>query len=109
MRYTKAALLIFGLGLVVGFVAVVGEFAEWERAASAAMAFGIVMLPVALFADGRGMAAIGWVAARFSRGRRSKRRGKARSAAPRRTGPPRSAPSRAPRSRRGGGRRPSNG
>jgi hypothetical protein len=47
MRYTKAALLIFGLGLAVGFAVVVGEFAEWERPAAAIMALGLVLVPVA--------------------------------------------------------------
>jgi len=98
MRYTKAALLVFGLGLVVGFVVVVGEFFEWERVASAVMALGLVLLPVAVFADGHGMAAIRWVAARLSRDRRTgKPRAKPRSAASRRKPPARPAARRAPR------------
>ena len=101
MRYTKAALLVFGLGLVTGFVVVVGEFVAWERVASAVMALGLVLLPVALFADGHGMAAIRWTMSRFSRGKRKKARSKTRSASPRRRAPPRTAASRAPRRRRG--------
>jgi hypothetical protein len=84
MRYTKAALLIFGLGLMIGFAVVVGEFAEWERAAAAIMALGLVLVPVGLFADGHGVAAIRWLAARFSRGKRKKPRARTRSRTPRR-------------------------
>jgi hypothetical protein len=96
MRYTKAALSIFGLGLVLGFVIVVGEFARFERVASAIMALGLVLLPVALFADGRGMAILAWIAARFSRGKRKKARPKSRPAARRRK-PPAPPGARAPR------------
>jgi hypothetical protein len=89
MRYTKAALLVFGLGLVVGLVVVVGEFAEWERAAAAIMALGLALVPVGLFADGHGVAAIRWLAARLSRGRRKKPRPRTRSARSRRNAPSR--------------------
>jgi hypothetical protein len=89
MRYTKAALLIFGLGLAVGFAVVVGEFAEWERPAAAIMALGLVLVPVGLFADGHGVAAIRWLAARLSRGRRKKPRPRTRRPAPRRNAPSR--------------------
>jgi hypothetical protein len=101
MRYTKASLAIFGLGLVFGFVIVVGEFARLERVASAVMALGLVLLPVALFADGRGMALVAWIVARFSRGKRKKARPKPRSPARRRK-PPSAAPpaARAPRRKR---------
>ena len=99
MRYTKAALLIFGLGLVLGFVVVVGEFPRLERVASVLMALALGLLPVALFADGRGMAVLAWIAARFSRGKRAKPRPKSRPAARRRK--PRAPPAaRAPRQRR---------
>jgi hypothetical protein len=84
MRYTKIALLIFGLGLISGLVVVAGEFARLERVASAVMALGLVLLPVALFADGRGMRLLGWIARRFSAGRRKKARPKSRPAARRR-------------------------
>jgi predicted MFS family arabinose efflux permease len=69
MRYTKTALLIFGLGLIIGLVVVVSEFSEWERTAAAVMALGLVALPAALFADGRGTAAVAWIAAWFRRGK----------------------------------------
>jgi hypothetical protein len=104
MLYTRGALLIFGLGLALGFVIVVGEFARLERVASAVMALGLVLLPVALFADGRGMVVLAWIAARFSRGKRKKARPKPRPAARRRkpsvpsAGPP--AVKRAPRRKR---------
>jgi len=81
MRYTKAALSTFGLGLVLGFVVVVGEFARFERVASALMALGLVLLPAGLFADGRGMAVLGWLAARFRRCQRARPHAKSRSAA----------------------------
>ena len=100
MRYTKTALLVFGLGLVTGFVVVVGEFSEWERLASAVMALGLVLVPVGLFADGHGMAAIRWLAARFPRGKRPKTRGKARRPPVRRRPPARPGGKRAPRRKR---------
>jgi hypothetical protein len=78
MRYTKLALLIFGLGLISGFVIVVGEFERFEREAAAVMALGLVLLPVALFADGRGMRVLAWIAARFARGKRRTARPKSR-------------------------------
>jgi hypothetical protein len=99
MRYTKAALLIFGLGLVVGFVVVVGEFSEWERPAAATMALGLALVPVGLFADGHGMTLVRWVAARFRRGKRPKARGKPRRPDAKRK-PPARKPARAPRRKR---------
>jgi hypothetical protein len=99
MRYTKAALLIFGLGLVTGFVVVVGEFAEWERLAAAVMALGLLLIPIGLFADGHGRAAVRWIAARLRRGKRPKPRPKSRRP-PARRKPPSRAPSRAPRRKR---------
>ena len=100
MRYTKVALLIFGFGLALGFVIVVGEFARLERVASAVMALGLVLLPVALFADGRGMVILAWIAARFSRGKRKKARPKSRPAARRRKPPASPTAARAPRRKR---------
>jgi hypothetical protein len=99
MRYTKAALLVFGLGLVVGFVVVVGEFSEWERLAAAIMALGLVLIPIGLFADGHGMAAIRCVVARFRRKKRPRPRAKSRRP-PARRKPPGRKPSRAPRRKR---------
>ena len=84
MRYTKSALLVFGLGLVSGFVVVVGEFPRWERAAAAVMVVGLVLIPVGLFADGHGVAAFRWLASRFSRSKRKKPRTRTRSRGPRR-------------------------
>ena len=96
MRYTKSALLIFGLGIVSGLVVVAGEFARLERIASAVMALGLALLPVALFADGRGMRLLAWITARFTRAKRPKAHPKSRPAARRRKSPaPRAA--RAPR------------
>lgn len=98
LRYTKAALLIFGLGLVVGFVVVVGEFPQGEYLASSVMALGLVLVPLGLFADGRGIAALRWIARRFSRRRRRPKRGRSvRAGAPLRKPPARAASPRTPR------------
>jgi len=67
LPYTRLALALFGLGLVAGFVAVVGEISQLERVSSITMALALVGLPVALFADGKGIALLRWIAARFSR------------------------------------------
>jgi hypothetical protein len=97
MHYTKAALAVFGIGLVLGFVEVVGDFATgWEWVASALMALGLASLPIALFADGHGFAVLAWVAARFRRGKRTKGRPRQRRAPPRRKSAGRS-----PRRKRG--------
>jgi len=98
MRYTKAALLVFGLGLVIGLVVVVGEFSNWEYLASVVMALGLVLLPLALFADGHGIAALRWIARRFSRRKPSPKRGRTGRAGTRpRKVPLRGAASRVPR------------
>ena len=73
LRYTKAALLIFGLGLVLGLVVVTGELPGFERVASGVMALAIASLPVALVADGRGTAIVQRIHARLSRRKRPKR------------------------------------
>jgi hypothetical protein len=96
LRYTKAALLVFGLGLAIGFVVAVGEFSQWEYLASSVMALGLVLLPLGIFADGRGVAALGWLAKRFSRRKPGgKRAGAARTGARIRKAGPRLAGSRA--------------
>ena len=51
MRYSKLALLVFGAGLLFGFVVVVAELHRWDRLASIAMALGIVALPAAVLLD----------------------------------------------------------
>jgi hypothetical protein len=100
MRYTKLALLVFGLGLVLGFVVVViGGYPWLERVASALMALSLTALPVALFADGRGIAIVAWIAARLSRGKATKPRAKPRPA-PRRRKPPARTAARTPRRKR---------
>ena len=99
MRYTKAALLIFGLGLAIGFVVVVGEFSGWEYFSSFVMALGLLLLPLGIFADGRGIAALRWIARRFSRKQRGANRGRAGRAGgrPRTKVTPRASSTRAPR------------
>jgi hypothetical protein len=67
MRWTKTALLVFGLGLVLGFVAVVGEIPQLDRVSSVTMALALAGIPLALFADGRGIVLLRWIARRFSR------------------------------------------
>jgi hypothetical protein len=56
MRYTKAALLLFGLGSLLGLAVVAAEIFWLGRVASGIMALGLVLLPLALIADGRGFA-----------------------------------------------------
>jgi hypothetical protein len=99
LRYTRAALLLFGAGLLLGFVVVVGEFDRWGWTASTLMAVGLVLLPAALLADGHGFALIAWIAARFRRNRRPKPRPKSRRATSRRKAPARGA-TRPPRRRK---------
>ena len=102
MRYTKAALLIFGAGILLGLAVVAAELAGIERVASGVMALGLVLLPLGLFADIRGFAALRWIARRLSRGKRVAKRGHAgRVGARQRKAPPRAVPSRAPRRVRG--------
>jgi Cu/Ag efflux pump CusA len=101
MRYTKAALLLFGLGLVLGFALIVAEVPGFGWMASGVMALGLVALPVGLLADGR-VALVHRILARFSRKKRAKPRHRVRAVASRAVGRParrRPAP-RAPRRRR---------
>jgi hypothetical protein len=58
MRYTKAALLFFGFGILLGLAVVAADFGAIERVASAVMALALVLLPVALIADGRAFATL---------------------------------------------------
>jgi len=53
MRYTKAALLTFGAGLVLALVVVATEVPGLERVASAAMALGIAAIPIGMAVDWR--------------------------------------------------------
>jgi len=53
MRYTKAALLIFGVGLVLAMIVVAAEIKPMQRIASTAMAFGIAAIPVGMAVDWR--------------------------------------------------------
>ena len=53
MRYTKAALLTFGAGLILALVVVATETQGLDRVASAAMALGIVALPIGMAVDWR--------------------------------------------------------
>jgi hypothetical protein len=50
MRYTKIALLIFGLGLVLGLAVVVVEIKSFERVASGLMALGIAAIAISILA-----------------------------------------------------------
>jgi len=58
VRYSKTALLIFGAGLVLGLVVVAVEIPGLGRLASLAMAAGIALLPLAVIADWRRVAAL---------------------------------------------------
>ena len=70
MRYTKAALLTFGAGLVLALVVVAIDVPGLERVASAAMALGIAAIPIGM--------AIDWRLATRAAQRSSRRRGKPR-------------------------------
>jgi len=70
MRYTKAALLTFGAGLVLALVVVATETQGLARVASAAMAIGIAAIPIGMAVDWR-------LATRIPR-RPARRRGKPR-------------------------------
>ncbi|TMJ57097.1 MAG: hypothetical protein E6G81_13050 [Alphaproteobacteria bacterium] len=85
MRYTKAALLLFGLGLVLGFALIIAEVPGFGWIASGVMALGLVALPVGLLADGR-VAFVQRILARFSRKRRAKPRQRVRTVATRAVG-----------------------
>ena len=69
MRYTKVALLAFGLGLLLGLVVIAAEIKALERFASGLMALGIAAIPFAIIADLR-RAARAWL-------RKPRRRAKA--------------------------------
>lgn len=51
MRYTKTALLLFGAALTLGLVVKSAEISGWERAAAAAIAAAILLVPAAVAAD----------------------------------------------------------
>ena len=51
MRYTKMALLAFGLGLLLGLVVIAAEIKALERFASGLMALGIAAIPFGIIAD----------------------------------------------------------
>jgi Cu/Ag efflux pump CusA len=98
MRYTKAALLVFGLGLVLGFGLIVAEVPAVGWVASSVMALGLVALPIGLLADGR-VAFVRRILARFSRQKKRakpRQRGKTAARRPAR----RRAPARPARPRR---------
>jgi hypothetical protein len=54
MRYTKIALLTFGLGLLLGLLVIAAEIKSLGRVASALMALGIAAIPIGIIADLRG-------------------------------------------------------
>ena len=53
MRYTKIALLIFGVGLVLGLIVVVAEIDRLGRSASGLMALGLAGIPIGMIVDWR--------------------------------------------------------
>jgi hypothetical protein len=83
MRYSKRALLIFGLGTILGFAGIVEPSEVVDRGAAVIMALGLVLLPVAVLFDLGHLARFGRVAGWL----RPDRRGKRKSAQTRR--PPR--------------------
>jgi hypothetical protein len=50
-RYSKAGLLAFGAGLLLGLAALVGEGKPLERVASGLMALGIAGIPLGMVVD----------------------------------------------------------
>ena len=53
MRYTKIALLAFGIGLLLGLVVLGAEIKSLEHVASGLMALGIAAIPFGMVADWR--------------------------------------------------------
>jgi hypothetical protein len=53
MRYTKIALLTFGVGLVLGLAVVVADVAPFARAASGLMALSLFAIPFGMIVDWR--------------------------------------------------------
>ncbi len=51
MRYSRYALLIFGAGMLLGLAVVSADLSGLARIASATMAAGIALLPLAVIAD----------------------------------------------------------
>ena|SRR5579872_5650102 len=98
LRYTKIALLIFGAGMLAGLVVVSGNYSAWQQPAAALMALGLVLIPVALFADGHGMVLLRWVILRLRGRKPTKNRARRRSPARQRK-PAQSGRRSAPRSR----------
>jgi hypothetical protein len=88
MRCTKAALRLFGIGVMLGFAVVVfDDIPVLDRIASAIMAASVVLLPIALAVDLPGAAIRALMAAGRKPVRRAPARGKANS--PRRKPGPR--------------------
>ena len=74
MRYSKLALLIFGLGLVLGLAVVAAEWWNYARIPSLLMALGIAAIPVAIFFDWRRAAPFSRLMGRFRRRKPTRRR-----------------------------------
>lgn len=58
MRYTKAALLLFAGGTLLGLAVVAADLSRLGRVASGIMALALVLLPIALVVDARGLAVL---------------------------------------------------
>jgi hypothetical protein len=67
VRYTKAALLIFGFGMLGGLAVVSAGRLRWGWAASAAMALGLALIPVGLVLDLRRSDIVARLTARLRR------------------------------------------
>ena len=53
MRYTKAALLTFGAGIVLAMIVIATEIKPMQHIASTVMALGIAAIPVGMAVDWR--------------------------------------------------------
>jgi hypothetical protein len=81
VRYSKAALLVFGGGLLLGLLAVVVTLGWLGPVASGLMALGLLALPVAAVIDLRRRLAVTRASTYARRPRRVGRRPRARRAA----------------------------
>jgi hypothetical protein len=73
MRYSKRALLLFGLGIVFGFAGIIVAAEAIDRSAAILMALGLAVLPAAILFDLLRLSGLGRTRSRF-RGTRGRSR-----------------------------------
>jgi hypothetical protein len=85
VRYSKAALLLFGGGMLLGLLVVAADLRWLARVASGIMGLSLLALPIAVIADLRHRLAVPRATTRSRPNRRQGRRNRGRrSAGPRR-------------------------